>query len=47
MTDKLWNEINIKKACMLTGNTNQNQFISIIQEKLILKRMKETLSKIY
>ena len=32
---------------MLTGNTNQNQLISTIQEKLILKRMKELLTKIY
>ena len=30
---------------MLTGNTNQNQMISTIQEKLILKRMKELLTK--
>ena len=30
---------------MLTGNTNQNQLISTIQEKLILKRVKELLTK--
>ena len=32
---------------MLTGNTNQNQLISTIQEKLILKRMKELLTRLY
>ena len=46
MTDELLNQIN-RKNCMLTGNTNQNQLISTIQEKLILKRMKELLAKIY
>ena len=36
MTDELLNQINKKMTCMLTGNTNQNQLISTIQEKQIL-----------
>ena len=47
MTDELLNQINRKMTCMLTGNTNKNQFIFTIQENLILKRMKELLTKIY